>query len=138
MQQPASIPLSLASLTLITQTSQSFARTAFALVDETESITDTLSKVIQLYEVARIPNRVKVLPSKINEQHDVVDPDDPLLGNPFPEDQQTLQLGISVEFRQVSFKYSGSDMYALQNISFKIEKGQLCVRQLFVSNHIRI
>ncbi|KAF8895019.1 P-loop containing nucleoside triphosphate hydrolase protein [Gymnopilus junonius] len=123
VQQPASIPLSLASLTLITQTSRSFAQTAFALVDETDSIADTLSKVVQLYEVAKIPNRVKVAPSKNAEQHDIDDPDDPLLGRPFPEDQRTLQFGISVEFRKVSFKYPGSEICALHNISFKSKRG---------------
>ncbi len=29
--------------------------------------------------------------------------------------------------RNVSFKYPKSDSYALKNISFKIEQGQLCV-----------
>jgi ABC-type multidrug transport system fused ATPase/permease subunit len=30
--------------------------------------------------------------------------------------------------RNVSFKYPGTDNYALNDISFKIEPGQLCVR----------
>ncbi|KDR84731.1 hypothetical protein GALMADRAFT_284753 [Galerina marginata CBS 339.88] len=123
IQQPASIPLSLASLHLIRQTTQSFTQTAYAFVDETDSITNVFSQVIHLYEVAKIPNRVKVhLPEKEN-----LDQDDPTLGVPFPENDQTLHLGISVEFRDVSFKYPGSDAYALHHTSFKIDRGQLCV-----------
>lgn len=133
VRQPLSIPLSLASLNLVTRTATSFTHTLFALKNDTDSIADTLTAVRQLYEVAKIPNRVKVhnhLPAKDSSETLIErnqDPDDPLLGIPFPEDQQSLELGISVEFCQVSFKYPGSDTYALQNTSFKIERGQLCV-----------
>jgi ABC-type multidrug transport system fused ATPase/permease subunit len=136
VQQPLSIPLSFASLNIVTRTATSFTHTLFTLRNDTASITDTLTSVRLLYEVAKIPNRVKVnhLPQeksgkKISEmriEHNP-DPDDPLLGVPFPEDKQSLELGISVEFRQVSFKYPGSNAYALHNTSFKIERGQLCV-----------
>ena len=120
VQQPSSIPLSLASLNLITQTTQSFTYAAFSLVDETGSITDKLGAVRQLYEVTKIPNRVRVKSEK------VLDQDDPKLGVPFPEDQ-SLELGVSVEFRGVSFRYPGSDAWALRDTSFMIERGQLCV-----------
>jgi ABC-type multidrug transport system fused ATPase/permease subunit len=40
---------------------------------------------------------------------------------PFPEDRQSLRSGISIEFRNVSFRY------ALRNVSFKIKAGRLCV-----------
>ncbi|PPQ90445.1 hypothetical protein CVT25_014963 [Psilocybe cyanescens] len=127
IQQPESIPLSLASLNLITQTTSSFTRTAFSLMDDTTSITTTFSRVIHLYEVARIPNRVKVIPTEKTKEQQLPDHDDPMLGTPFPEDDQALRWGISVEFCQVSFKYPGSDMYALRKTSFKIERGHLCV-----------
>lgn len=121
----------------MTRTATSFTHTLFTLRNDTASIADTLTSVRLLYEVAEIPNRVKVnhhLPkenfgkdsSETPIEHNP-DPDDPLLGIPFPEDQQSLELGISVEFRQVSFKYPGSNTYALRNTSFKIERGQLCV-----------
>lgn len=109
VQYPASIPISLASLNLVTQTTQTFTYMLFNLFVETGSIAEKLSSVKRLYEVGNIPNRV-------------VD------GNEsFPEDQQSLEMGISVEFRNVTFKYPGSDSYALHDVSFKIEKGQLCV-----------
>jgi ABC-type multidrug transport system fused ATPase/permease subunit len=37
---------------------------------------------------------------------------------------------LTNQIRNVTFRYSGSDSYALRNVSFKIEKGQLCVRYL--------
>ncbi|KAF8807154.1 P-loop containing nucleoside triphosphate hydrolase protein [Phlegmacium glaucopus] len=135
VRQPLSIPLSLASLNLVTRTTTSFTHTLFALKNDTDSISDMLTAVRQLYEVAKIPNRVKVAHHVPKEKFATDssetplerDPDDALLGIPFPEDQQSLELGISIEFFQVSFKYPGSTAYALQNTSFKIERGQLCV-----------
>jgi ABC-type multidrug transport system fused ATPase/permease subunit len=119
----------------VTRTATSFTHTLFTLRNDTASIADTLTSIRLLYEVAEIPNRVKVNhlspkeksgkdSSETTIEHNP-DPDD--LGIPFPEDQQSLELGISVEFRQVSFKYPGSNTYALHNTNFKIERGQLCV-----------
>ena len=124
MQQPSSIPISLASLNLITQTSQSFVTSTLGLLDDAEAATTALSQIVSLYEIVTIPNRVKVVPEKAS---DPTDSDDPSLGRPFPEDSESLRFGISIEFCQVSFKYPGSDLYALDKVSFKIEKGQLCV-----------
>lgn len=129
VEQPTTIPLSLASLHLITQTTNAFTYTAFTLYDETGAITEKLTAVRLLYEMIKIPNRVTVeIPKK--EDH-YVDYDDPSLGIPFPEEQRSLDWGISIEFRHVSFKYPGSDTYALRDVNFKIEKGQLCVRSFF-------
>ncbi|KAF8168361.1 P-loop containing nucleoside triphosphate hydrolase protein [Crassisporium funariophilum] len=136
VQQPTSIPVSLASFNLITSQATSFTYTAITLYDSTGSITQRLTAVRHLYDVAKIPNRIQVrLPpaqekEKVREGFQepfVGDPDDETVGVPFPEDQRSLELGISVEFRRVSFKYPGSDIYALRNTSFKIERGQLCV-----------
>ncbi|KAJ3494656.1 hypothetical protein NLJ89_g10762 [Agrocybe chaxingu] len=124
VQKPSSIPLSLASLNLITQTTQGFTYTAFSLFDDTVTIANKLAAVRHLYEVTKIPNRVKV---HVPKKDSIVEEDDPSLGVPFPEDQQSLELGVSIEFRNVSFKYPGSDDYALRNLNFKIEQGQLCV-----------
>ncbi|KAG6831639.1 hypothetical protein H0H92_008716 [Tricholoma furcatifolium] len=109
VQYPASIPVSLASLNLITQTATGFTNTLVSLYDETGSLTQKIADVRRLYEVANIPNRVA----------DGTEP--------FPEDANCLAMGISVEFRNVSFRYPSSEAYALRHVSFKIEKGQLCV-----------
>jgi len=110
----------------VMQTTQTFTYILFNLLMETGSAAEKLASVKRLYEVGNIPNRVG------DGQE------------PFPENQQSLEMGISIEFRSciligasfsthsssrnVSFKYPGSDSFALHNISFRIEKGQLCVR----------
>ncbi|KAJ7583263.1 P-loop containing nucleoside triphosphate hydrolase protein [Mycena floridula] len=109
VQYPISIPVSLASLELITSSSERFGRTLFSFFSTTGNISEKLVGVKKLYEVVEIPNRI-------------VD------GHiPFPEDQQALKLGIALEFRNVSFKYPDTETYALRNVSFRIAKGQLCV-----------
>jgi len=109
VQYPSAIPLSLASLNLIQQTSAAFSFTIFKFFDQTGSIAEQLASVRKVYEITNIPNKI---------------PDGRA---PFPESQRTLNMGICVEFINVSFKYPGSDTYALRNTSFKIEQGQLCV-----------
>jgi len=125
LEQPASIPLTLASLNLITQTTNSFTYIAFSLYDETGATTGKLTTVRLLYEIIPIQNRIKVEVSAKNPTQ--VDYDDHTLGVPLPEASQSLNRGISVEFKNVSFKYPGCDEFAIQNVSFKIENGQLCV-----------
>ncbi|KAJ4473834.1 P-loop containing nucleoside triphosphate hydrolase protein [Lentinula aciculospora] len=109
VQHPASIPLSLASLNLITTTATLFSHTLLKLFEQTGSISDNFATIRKMYEAINLANRI---------------PDGPF---PYPEDQQSLQMGMSVEFRNVSFKYPESKSYALRNVSFKIAKGQLCV-----------
>ncbi|KAF7306320.1 ABC transporter related protein [Mycena indigotica] len=109
VQYPTDIPLSLASLNLITQTTNRFSRTLFDLLRETGSIAQHLANIRKLYETFNIPNIVEDGPK------------------PFPEDQRSLENGISVEFRQVCFRYPGGTRDVLRNVSFKIRQGQLCV-----------
>lgn len=82
MQYPSDIPLSLASLNLITQTTTKFSQTLFNLLEESGSVADNLASIRKLYETYTIPNVV-------------VDG-----AKPFPENQQSLGLGVAVEFRQ--------------------------------------
>jgi hypothetical protein len=101
VQYPASIPLSLASLQLIRENSSSFTSWAafshhgvlrrldtilftsslLGLLDQTGYMAEQLASVRRLYEIENITNKV-------------VDGREP-----FPENQQTLNDGISVEFR---------------------------------------
>lgn len=133
-EHPASIPVSLASMRLVQETTSSFIGAFMGFLNESGSIAERFQKVRQLYEIENIPNNV-------------VD------GNiRFPEDSQSLRSGISVEFRfvllkqpylwtldssldrNVSFKYPGSESMALRDVSFKIDKGQLCVREALCSS----
>ncbi|CDO69837.1 hypothetical protein BN946_scf184803.g35 [Trametes cinnabarina] len=109
VQYPASMPVSLASLNLLQQTTSQFSYTLWRFIEQTGSITDQLAAVRKLYSVAHIPNRI---------------PDGTV---PFPEDAQKLRHGVALEFRNVSFRYPGSERYALRDVSFKLDAGQLCV-----------
>ncbi|CAL1697352.1 unnamed protein product [Somion occarium] len=109
VQYPASIPVSLTTLHLVTQTVSTFTFSFWRLIEQTGSIADQMATVRKLYDVLKVPNQV-------------VD------GTvPFPEDEQKLKTGVSLEFRNVSFQYPGSLEYALHDVSFKLEQGQLCV-----------
>lgn len=108
-------------------------------VQQTGSITDKLETVRKLYDVSNIQNRIK----------------DGTV--PYPEDAQKLKHGITIEFRlvssiplcttlklilerdrNVSFKYPGSDAYALHDVSFKLLAGQLCVRMSYSCTRLLI
>lgn len=108
-QHPASIPLSLASLNLIQTTVNSFSHSILYFVDQFGSISEQLDSIRKLYNIRNIKNRIASG------------------ATPFPDDSRKLRDGISIEFRNVSFKYPGTDAYALRDVSFTIEQGQLCV-----------
>ena len=129
MQHPASMPMSLASLYLIEEATNTFMGNIWELLTSAKSVSEQLSSVRKLYEVHNIVNKV---------------PDGTI---PFPEDASKIRFGIELEFRcvigaymhswarltsmairNVTFKYPGAANYALQNISFKLVEGQLCVR----------
>lgn len=110
-----------------------FTSAFWTISQQTDLIGDRFHKVRQLYEIHEVQN--KVLDGTVS----------------FPEDSRSLTSGISVEFRyvlcsfchlvfrvaevfdffvhsrNVSFRYPGSENFALRDVSFKIEKGQLCV-----------
>ncbi|KAI0762249.1 P-loop containing nucleoside triphosphate hydrolase protein, partial [Fomes fomentarius] len=106
---PATIPISLASLTLVQGAARDFAWKVYKIVRDTREFDKQLRAIRKIYEVINIPNLV---------------PDGVI---PFPEDTAKIRCGISIEFRNVSFKYPESDQYALHNISFRLDAGQLCV-----------
>ena len=137
-EHPASIPMSIASMRLVQETTSSFMNAFMGFLNESGSIAERFHKVRQLYEIENIPNNV--VDGKIS----------------FPEDRQTLKSGMSVEFRSVffepphhgtphsssnrnvSFKYPGSETLVLRNVSFKIDKGQLCVRDPLCSTGYKL
>ncbi|KAI0762243.1 P-loop containing nucleoside triphosphate hydrolase protein [Fomes fomentarius] len=106
---PATIPISLASLTLIQGAARDFVWKVYEFLRDTREFDKQLRAIRKIYEVVNIPNLV---------------PDGVI---PFPEDTAKIRCGISIEFRNVSFKYPESDQYALRNISFSLDVGQLCV-----------
>ncbi|KIK38572.1 hypothetical protein CY34DRAFT_25587 [Suillus luteus UH-Slu-Lm8-n1] len=108
IQKPSTILLSLLSLMMIQNSSISFMLATLSL-SFGDSLTTAFASVRNLYEIENVENKVV----------DGIEP--------FPENQQSLRSGISVEFRNVSFQYPDAEKYALRNVSFKIGAGQLCV-----------
>ncbi|KAG2132773.1 P-loop containing nucleoside triphosphate hydrolase protein [Suillus clintonianus] len=108
VKNPMTTPLSLASLVLIKQAFNPFSDAIFSLFDASY-LKAVLSRIRVLYELENIRNGM-------------VDGTEP-----FPENQQSLRSGISIEFKNVSFRYPGMDRCALRDVSFRIEAGQLCV-----------
>ncbi|KAF8525243.1 P-loop containing nucleoside triphosphate hydrolase protein [Hysterangium stoloniferum] len=111
VRSPRSIPVSLASLTLIRQTVSSFVHPLLTLMQQTSTVSETFSSIRQLYEIVNIPNQV-------------IDGTEP-----YPEDSSKVKTGIAIEFIDVSFRYPGTEggTWAIKKVSFKIEAGQLCV-----------
>ncbi|KAH8996474.1 P-loop containing nucleoside triphosphate hydrolase protein [Lactarius hatsudake] len=107
VRKPTSMPVSLASLHLLQQSSGTLVKRINDIFRRMWSISDRLASLRKLYEAENIPN--KIVDGTI----------------PFPENAQSISDGISLEFRNVSFRYSGSEQYALRGVSFMVLPGQL-------------
>ena len=132
--RPETIATRFATVRLIQTTLQGFVYELWMMTYQAKSISDQLHKVRQIYETQETKN--KVVDGAIS----------------FPEDRQSLRSGITVEFRyvlfssgsflvadvspvfcalrNVSFRYPTKDDFALRDVSFKVEKGQLCVSEI--------
>ncbi|KAG2042610.1 P-loop containing nucleoside triphosphate hydrolase protein [Suillus americanus] len=109
VKNPMTTPLSLASLILIQKVFNPSDNARPTISGMLPILASYFFRARQVYEIENIRNNI-------------VDGTDP-----FPENQQSLTSGISVEFRNVSFHYPGADRCALRDVSFKIGAGQLCV-----------
>jgi len=105
---PESIPLSLVSLSLIQSTVTSFSQLIARLSQAPEMIAADFESARKLYEIINIPNQVKDGDQKLEASDDKLE-------------------GLSVEFREVSFRYPGSKSFCLSKVSFLVKSGQLCV-----------
>ena len=111
VNSPSSTPFSLSTLHLVTSTVSSLNNQLSSLGRSIEGISDDVLSIRRYYATVDMPNRIP----------------DGLI--PFPENEFDLSNGISVEFKNVSFKYpEGTGKNVINNLSFKIEQGQLCVR----------
>ena len=81
------MPISLASLHLVQQSTQTFVLSILEIQRSMNSVSEQLSAVRKLYEVGNIENVV---------------PDGTV---PFPEDTAQIKFGISLEFRYASVAY---------------------------------
>jgi hypothetical protein len=78
------MPITLASLNLVMQATNDTIYAYLDMADENYSLKDQVADVRNLYETLEIPNKV---------------PDGTF---PFPENQRSLEIGISIEFRYVT------------------------------------
>lgn len=82
-QYPASIPVTLASLSLIQTTVSSVTMSMTHFFDQFGSIAEQLESIRRLYEIKNIPNKIESGTEA------------------YPENSRALESGISVEFRLV-------------------------------------
>ncbi|KAH9941850.1 HlyB/MsbA family ABC transporter [Epithele typhae] len=108
MQNPSRMAELLATLHLIQSSAAGLAMSVQSLVGKTMSLGDEVYGLKKTYEPG-----IKNL---------VVDGKEP-----FVVDPHQGNMGIELEFRNVSFKYPSADKYALKDVSFKLLPGQLCV-----------
>ena len=90
VQQPSSIPVSLASLHLVQRSSILFMDSLRTLLDQTGSLSERMTALRRLYEAGNIANQV--VDGKV----------------PFPENEQSICDGISLEFRYFCLLISSS------------------------------
>ncbi|KAH7106107.1 P-loop containing nucleoside triphosphate hydrolase protein [Auriculariales sp. MPI-PUGE-AT-0066] len=110
LRTPESMPVTMAAFTIIETTVSSLKHPLTNMFYRVQDLSQTMEDLQVLYELGNITNTV---------------PDGT---KPYPENvQDTARDGVSIEFRNVSFKYPGSDSWALRDMSFKVERGSLCV-----------
>jgi hypothetical protein len=80
-QYPLSVPVSMASLTLIESSTTNFFSRLMEFQRQTISYPNTLQDIRQLYDLEQMENKV-------------VDGD-----RPFPENSESLRHGVTIEFR---------------------------------------
>ena len=81
------MPVSLSSLHLIQEATNTFVWGFYELLTSTKSVSEQLASVRKLYEVHNIPN--KVVDGTV----------------PFPEEASQVRFGIALEFRWVCSAY---------------------------------
>ncbi|KAL5533615.1 hypothetical protein ACEPAG_75 [Sanghuangporus baumii] len=102
--------VSIDELILTQQTSQSIHASLFRIIYSTKRISSNLATIRNTYSLVEVENKIK---------------DGDL---PYPlYSEEGNHSGAEVEFRNVSFKYPGTDNNALTDVSFTIRPGQLVV-----------
>ncbi|KZW02444.1 P-loop containing nucleoside triphosphate hydrolase protein [Exidia glandulosa HHB12029] len=107
---PSEMPLLLASYTVIEQATNTVISELWSMAGLGKNLANSLNDLKALFEIVTVGN--KVVDGHV----------------PYPENaQDTASNGIEIEFRGVSFKYPGTEVYALRDVSFTIQRGQLAV-----------
>lgn len=110
LRTPQDLPLLLASMNVVESAVYRLSHSLDHLMRNGKDVFKLFSDVKLLYDLADIQNRVKDG------------------STPFPENaRQTGLDGMRIEFRDVSFKYPGTDTLVLRKVSFTVESGALAV-----------
>ncbi|KAJ7804826.1 P-loop containing nucleoside triphosphate hydrolase protein [Mycena olivaceomarginata] len=105
------VNFSITSFAILQQHAQGLRSTIGRLIYEFLQISDYVSDIRELYKIAEVENKI-------------VDGEEP-----YPNGTLSTEMGMSFEFKNVSFAYPGakSNDNAIKNISFKIPAGHLVV-----------
>ncbi|KAJ3547937.1 hypothetical protein NMY22_g1463 [Coprinellus aureogranulatus] len=87
VNSPSAAPFTLATLQLVNSTMASLTQTAYVLGSNIDHISDQVERIRSFYAILDLQNKI---------QDGII---------PFPENQRDIAMGISVEFRNVSFRY---------------------------------
>ncbi|KAH7105219.1 P-loop containing nucleoside triphosphate hydrolase protein [Auriculariales sp. MPI-PUGE-AT-0066] len=110
VRSPSDIPLLLGAYTAMNAGVQGISDALQDIAFEARSYAQLLDAVKGSFEITDIPNVLQDGSA------------------PFPENaRETSAQGIEIEFNNVSFTYPGAIVPSLQNVSFKIRRGQLAV-----------
>lgn len=106
---PKAIATCLVTIMLVRAMRHGFRERLWGILAQAGSIKKLFRQTREFYEICHIQNQVS----------------DGTIS--FPEDNRPPEPGITIEFRNVSFRYPGKEDFVLRNVTFKVEKGQLCV-----------
>ncbi|KAI0257854.1 P-loop containing nucleoside triphosphate hydrolase protein [Gloeopeniophorella convolvens] len=108
VQNLGDLPMALATFTLVQATAKNLRFNLSSIFQQSGDIANQLANLRSIYAIRDIKN--KVPDGTLGLRDGLVD------GG-----------GISLEFVNVSFRYPGSDSYALRDVSFRVSRGHLCV-----------
>ncbi|KDQ19843.1 hypothetical protein BOTBODRAFT_142532 [Botryobasidium botryosum FD-172 SS1] len=111
LQSPSAFAMSFASLKILQENATSLAALSYQLFARRTSLLSSFRKIRDFYEIINIPNRI-VDGTEAYPITDLVD---------------NGAWGTGIEFKNVSFRYPGAERNCLQDVSFTIKAGQLCV-----------
>ncbi|KDQ19827.1 hypothetical protein BOTBODRAFT_62228 [Botryobasidium botryosum FD-172 SS1] len=105
---PTLFATSFASLKILQENATSLARKSSKILTGSRSILTHIRTIRDFYEIINIPNQIVDGTEAYPVDHD-------------------KDLGTSVEFKDVCFRYPGAKEDCLRKVSFKIKPGQICV-----------
>ncbi|EJD55701.1 P-loop containing nucleoside triphosphate hydrolase protein [Auricularia subglabra TFB-10046 SS5] len=110
LRSPQDLPLLLASMNVVESAVWRLSRSLDNLMRNGKDVFKLFGEVKLLYDLADIRNQVQDG------------------STPYPENaRQTGLNGLCIEFRNVSFKYPGTEALVLRRVSFSIDSGALAV-----------